>query len=192
MITSKCLLIDFYDSFTFNIASGFYQQNIQCDIVKWDQLDLESLDCSNFDFLVLGPGPGHPNDYLKTHKLIYLLMDKKIPIIGICLGHQILCEFLGGEVRKTEPIHGQSVELKLPKWPEIYELSSHLENGSLVVQRYNSLLAFNCPGLSDDGMFLCDDNLLGLQFHPESIGTPNSYLLFEWLVKWAYNKGLYE
>ncbi|MGE3608160.1 MAG: aminodeoxychorismate/anthranilate synthase component II [Bacteriovoracaceae bacterium] len=170
----KALFIDFDDSFTYNVVQELSEIGIQVELIHWK--DFESL--GKAELLVLGPGPGHPDDYQQIFPMIQNWMSLNLPVMGICLGHQILWRMRGENVvRSKSPSHGQKVHLNLnEKWKKKFNLNSDVE-----VQRYNSLCvplqaALRNPDLEvwavdDEIMISKGKNVLTYQFHPESVGT---------------------
>ncbi len=180
-------LIDFDDSFTFNIYSTLKEifPQVNVDIINKSQAlsYLQILaDTDDDHVVILGPGPGHPKEYKEFYAVISkLLNNKRIYLMGICLGHQLIWNVLGLEVSKgSHPIHGQQVCYRksknnfCPPWLEF----------PLKVQRYNSLavkvsssdiLKFNPTYnffISDGELIMSFSELLvTYQFHPESVGT---------------------
>lgn len=170
----KATFIDFEDSFSFNVVQELVSADFEVEVVNWK--DFETL--PEEGLLVLGPGPGHPDDYQQVFSLIKNWMDGSRPLFGVCLGHQILWRILDEEVvRSKHPTHGQKVQILLPKsWQDFLQLPENV-----FVQRYNSLavLAQSSPRaphlknlIHDDEIIITrGDKILTYQFHPESIGT---------------------
>lgn len=168
----KILIIDFEDSFTYNIASVLYEEVPLCKVVthqdffshKYDEWKKQQ----GRKGIILGPGPGHPEIHRKYFPQIKdLISDENIFVMGICLGHQIIGlmnELTVGPVQNQ--VHGQVVDVQL--------------NGEIKsVQRYNSL------GVFENGVekiSLKWGRGVTYQFHPESIGTDNSLSYFESLL----------
>lgn len=190
----KIQLIDFNDSFAQNIRSELHRFGLRCEILNYSSLGHE-FDFSKRQVIILGPGPGHPDDYKEvTQTLLRQIMGRKnIYLMGICLGHQIILRYLGYEVKRREsPKHGQSRGLNLPKWREL----EHAGDSSrlISVQEYNSLIVLdhqvspkiNHDTFSDNGEILMSrgENFVTYQFHPESVGTSNSGVFFSFLKKW--------
>jgi anthranilate/para-aminobenzoate synthase component II len=166
--------IDFDDSFSYNIIQEVHELGFKVRVLHW--MDFEALPPE--EILILGPGPGHPDDYQRIFPLINEWMAAHRPLFGVCLGHQIYWRLQGESVvRSREPIHGQSVELDLDaEWQDYLRLPEKIR-----VQRYNSLAvpaqaAMRNPLVSnfifqDEVLMTKGKNLLTYQFHPESMGT---------------------
>lgn len=170
----KAFFIDFDDSFTFNVVQELASTNIQCEVIHWR--DVESL--PDEGLLILGPGPGHPDDYQSIFPLIGDWLKARKPFFGICLGHQILWRLMGEDVvRSKDPLHGQRMRLELTDdWKSFLGLATEAW-----VQRYNSLTVLSQASIrnpqfinfiqNDEILITRGENLLTYQFHPESVGT---------------------
>jgi anthranilate/para-aminobenzoate synthase component II len=170
----KATLLDFEDSFTYNVVQELTRLGFEVRVELWS--DFEELPSEGL--LVLGPGPGHPDDYERIFPLLRKWLEEKRPLFGVCLGHQIFWKLNGAEVlRSKEPLHGQKVKLDLsPKWKTWLGVG-----GTVFVQRYNSLAVLSQSAVAPHGVenFVQDDEILiskgpkilTYQFHPESIGT---------------------
>ncbi len=176
------LLIDNYDSFTYNIA--------QCFQMIGSTVHVVCNDVSHIDFipthLVIGPGPGTPSSAGISKELIHTYLNK-IPILGICLGHQCIAEFFGGIVlRAKKPMHG--------KLSKIYHDEKGLFKGMpkpFVATRYHSLIVEkkSFPKELIISAETSDGEIMGLrhkeyalesvQFHPESVTTEKGLTLFQ-------------
>lgn len=170
----KALFIDFDDSFTWNVIQELEIAGFEVTVLHW--MDFETI--SDADLLILGPGPGHPDDYQRIFPVIEEWLKKKRPFFGLCLGHQIFWRIRGENVyRSKEPLHGQRVVLELDsRWQEWLTLPQEVK-----VQRYNSLSVSeevstrnpDIRNLLKDGevMISRGEKILTYQFHPESVGT---------------------
>lgn len=169
----KVRIIDFFDSFTFNIVSEFYTQGIESQVISYkDFLEMPV----NLDIpLLLGPGPGSIEDYQDFYTLFKDNYFEKLPTAGICLGHQFLCHMSGMQVIASKCIvHGDTVEIELNDfWKRIL----NTPETSLDVQRYNSQTVEGRKQdnflYSNDGelMGTLSESFISYQFHPESVGT---------------------
>jgi len=176
-MTRNVLFIDNFDSFTFNLVESF--ERLGCEIVVLrNTIDageaLERAQSSNA-LIVLSPGPGKPRDAGCCLELIALARGK-VPLLGICLGHQAIVEEAGGNVaRAPEPVHGKSSLLDHDGQGPLRGLDAPLTIG-----RYHSLCTRDLPARFQihaqiDGMAMAisdpEARQTGLQFHPESILT---------------------
>ncbi|MFC4024795.1 anthranilate synthase component II [Oceanobacillus longus] len=175
------LLIDNYDSFTYNLFQYFSEQNVDVEVVvvRNDKISINEIKKMNPEAIIISPGPGLPNKAgicLDTVKEFYT----SIPIFGICLGHQVIGEALGGKVRPAKQIkHGKTSLVSHNECGAFKYLQSPAE-----VMRYHSYV-IDQEDFPDELEIVArsiDDNeimavkhykypLYGLQFHPESIGT---------------------
>jgi anthranilate/para-aminobenzoate synthase component II len=167
----SALFLDFEDSFTFNVVQELNELGLDVKVINWSEFSGKE----SADLLVLGPGPGHPEEYNSIYPAISSWLTQGKKIFGVCLGHQILWHLKGRIVTRCEvPVHGQKVLLQLnPFWRNWLE-----QRGEVWVQRYNSLsikASEDLPGenFSQDGEVLIsrDGQTISYQFHPESLGT---------------------
>ena len=172
------LLIDNYDSFTYNLYQ-YFSVFVDIVVVKNDDSNLLTEDLTKYEALILSPGPGKPSDAGFMPKVIEKYYDK-MPIFGICLGHQALIEFFGGKiVLAPEVKHGKISMVKHSENNLFLNFSNPIE-----VMRYHSLVAEKAhfpKTLQIEAESLEDETIqafkhinlpiFGVQFHPESIGT---------------------
>lgn len=187
----KTLIIDNYDSFTYNLLHYVEKYTQEVEVWRNDAFKLE--DVQAFDSIILSPGPGLPKDAGLMMDVIDLYHRSK-NILGICLGHQALYEYFGGKLKNLkEVIHGEAVETYLYKnRSSIFdELPKTIQSG-----RYHSYVAHK-EYLPEDLEIIASDikgeiqgiihknyELLGLQFHPESILTDfGEQMIKNWLIK---------
>ena len=174
------LLIDNYDSFTYNLVQ--YIRNIGEELVVFrnDQITLEQISEINPDYILLSPGPGNPSTAGICLKLVERFYQE-IPIFGVCLGQQIIAEAFGGIVKKAkQPMHGKTSMITHDKRSVFDGLPSPLK-----VTRYHSLVVDEATlpsclvitARTEDGEIMAlrhsDYPVEGVQFHPESIMTEN-------------------
>lgn len=180
------LLIDNFDSFTYNIVHAIEKQGVDVHVVRNNTISVEGCLEINPDSLLIGPGPGTPKDS-GISPLLIKQFKESIPILGVCLGMQLIAELFGGQVIQspTGPMHG--------KTSRIYHTNkgvfSDLEQG-FVATRYHSLVVERCSlpdnleitAETEDGEIMGlahkDFPLQGVQFHPESILTQEGDKLF--------------
>lgn len=172
------LLIDALDSFTYNLVQAFETLGASVQVVRHDAITLAAARALRPEAVVLSPGPGHPTD--SPAHMALAGSDWGIPLLGVCLGHQALAAASGGQVvRAVEPLHGEATPLE----HEGRDLFEGLPQG-LSVGRYHSLIVdpaslpdcWRVTGRSPGGeiMAMAHRRLprWGVQFHPESILTP--------------------
>ena len=171
----KAILIDFDDSFTFNLVQFFEKLEIKISVFHWSKVS--EINLSKYKLVIIGPGPGKPNDYKNIFKFLKpLITFEGIKVIGVCLGHQILLSLFGEEIsRLKHPIHGQSKEIVLNSY-----FSNLFEVRTIKTQFYNSLYFDYFKIRFQKGEFqnykkmvviFKYKNVFSMQFHPESIGT---------------------
>ena len=181
------LLIDNYDSFSYNLFQLIGEVNSDITVFRNDKITIEEISDLNPDAIILSPGPGKPKDAGICVDAVKEFHDK-IPILGVCLGHQSICEALGGTVSHAKRLmHGKSSMISLDYDFIFKELPSEISVG-----RYHSLslVEDSLPDsleiiskAKDDGEIMAvkhkDYNVYGLQFHPESILTPDGLTIIE-------------
>lgn len=181
------VLIDNYDSFTYNLVQYIGALEPDIRVIRNDACTPEEIEAMRPDAIVISPGPGKPSEAGICIEAIRYFKDK-IPILGVCLGHQAICEAFGGTVSYAkELMHGKS------SMAQIKEASPLFRNigTEMQVARYHSLAAIqdSLPGElkvtaeTDDGEVMAvehrDYPVYGLQFHPESVLTPKGMTLIE-------------
>jgi anthranilate synthase component 2 len=188
MKKTKILLIDNYDSFSYNL----YQYIGEIAIEKWgdsghdlkvirnDELTIDEIKKYAPDYLIISPGPGRPADAGIIEDAI-LEFGKSIPVLGVCLGHQAICEAYGATITYASTLmHGKqsiaSLDCECPLFAGLV--------GNILIARYHSLVAdpgtlpacLKVTARTDDGEIMAvshkEYRVHGLQFHPESILTP--------------------
>ena len=174
---TKIFIVDFEDSFTFNIASVLYE--FETNIMVVSHLDFFSINyLKGIDkniAVILGPGPGSPDSYSHYFSFIKELKNNdRIFLMGICLGHQILGLIDGLLVKASRfPTHGGQVVI-------------NFANEDLIVQRYNSLAIFEAHDDVNEINYRQWPRGISYQFHPESVGTEKQALFFKDLVKFIH------
>lgn len=175
------LLIDNFDSFTFNLYQYLGELGEKVNVYRNNQLTLEQIKEVNPKAIILSPGPGKPEDAGICIELIQTFFQK-IPILGICLGHQAIGAAFGGEIIRAELIkHGKTSMIShngdglfngLPSPLEVMRYHSLIiEKSSIPVQLQN--IAQSIDDQEIMAIKHCQYPVFGLQFHPESIGTPS-------------------
>ena len=180
------LLLDNYDSFTYNVYQLLSSLGASVEVIRNDQITVEEIVRRGYEAVVISPGPGVPAEAGITEELISQLKGK-LPILGICLGHQAIGEVFGGKVvgageivhGKTSPLrhNGKGLYAGLPQnipvgryhslivdresLPDCLEITSELDNGMIMGLRYREY------------------DIQGMQFHPESILTPDGHVMMK-------------
>jgi anthranilate synthase component II len=172
----RLVMIDNYDSFTYNLVQLFYEFDLEVMVFRHDGIDLAGIAALNPDWLCISPGPKAP-EQAGISKIAIAHFYRQIPILGVCLGHQALNEVFGGAtVRAPVPVHG--------KRQQVFHQGQGLFKGlpsPFGAARYHSLMAVpNSPELevtakTGDGVIMGLQHrtfpLHGVQFHPESFLT---------------------
>ncbi|AIT09559.1 anthranilate synthase subunit II [Candidatus Francisella endociliophora] len=188
---ANIIFIDNFDSFSYNLVDELKVLGNNVEVFRnnlYIEVLLDKINSTENPIVVISPGPGNPSNAGCIVNLISLIKGK-VPIIGICLGHQAIIEAYGGIVsHANEIVHGKTARVKLIN----HKIFEGLES-PLTVARYHSLVAIKVPtGLesiaevNDLVMAVVDDKnkVCGLQFHPESIMTIHGSKLLDNIVKW--------
>jgi anthranilate synthase/aminodeoxychorismate synthase-like glutamine amidotransferase len=183
---ARILLIDNYDSFTYNVVQAFAALGADVMVYRNDMLDVATALTLDATHLVISPGPGKPDDAGVSLAMIDAFADKT-PVLGICLGHQCLVQSLGGNIVRAERLMHGKTSAVTHNGGELFErLSSPFEAG-----RYHSLcadvaslpaeLVVTAQTARGEIMGVRHQTLAleGVQFHPESILTPEGDMLME-------------
>ncbi len=186
------LVIDNYDSFTYNIVQYLGQLGEKIKIIRNDAFEIDQLAQMKLKAIVLSPGPGHPVDAGCTCEVIKKY-SKHIPMLGVCLGHQAIGAVEGAEVGKAnEQLHGKLSKIQLKHNPLFDGLPKNIH-----VVRYHSLVIDQRSIPSNLEVISIDDKgevmaiahrtnpTYGVQFHPESISTEGGLKIFENFIKIA-------
>ena len=187
----KILLIDNYDSFTYNLYHYLLSLRCEVEVVRNDKINSKDILRRKYKKIVISPGPGTPNQAGNCLKIVKDL-SKRIPILGVCLGHQIIGQAFGAKIINAKKImHGKTSRI------------SHKKNGifkgvknNLLGTRYHSLI-IDKKTLNKDFLITAETkdhiimgimhkkyNLHGVQFHPESISTKEGMKLIKNFLKY--------
>ena len=185
------LLIDNYDSFSYNLYQLVGCINPDIRVIRNDELTIEEIEALSPSHIIISPGPGKPADAGICEECI-IHFAGKLPILGVCLGHQAICEAFGGVVDHAGALmHGKASIATLDTENEIFKGLESREQ----VARYHSLSAkeetlpscLKVIARTDDGEVMAvshsDYAILGLQFHPESILTPDGNIMLDNFLK---------
>lgn len=183
MICAMLMMIDNYDSFTYNLVQYCGQAGAQVSVYRNDAVSVDDIIALSPDGIILSPGPGHPHDAGVCVSLLKTLIatQSDIPVLGVCLGHQALALACGGDITHADqPIHGKTS----PVTHTGSGLFAHMPD-SFAVTRYHSLIAaraslpdtLTITAQTEDGVIMGLEHtsrpLASVQFHPESIATEN-------------------
>ena len=174
----RVLVIDNYDSFTYNLVQYLGEMDAEVDVVRNDVKTAEELLDGGYDRVVVSPGPCTPNEAGVSVSAIRTFAEAGVPVLGVCLGHQAMVQAFGGTVIQAEPVHGKGAEIN----HDGRTIYAGLPN-PITVGRYHSLIAG--PNLPDElevtsrlesivmGVRHVELPAEGVQFHPESVLTPH-------------------
>ena len=181
----RVLVVDNYDSFTYNLVQYLGELGAELDVVRNDAAEVDALVGGGYDRVVVSPGPCTPNEAgISVEVMRRLPEEAGVRTLGVCLGHQSLAQAFGGKVVRHVPVHGKATEITHDGTGLFAGLPS-----PLVVGRYHSLVVD--PDLPDclqpiaegGGVLMAMRHrelpVTGVQFHPESVLTPDGKRLLE-------------
>lgn len=191
------LLIDNYDSFSYNLFQLIGNINSDIQVSRNDKITIEEISDLNPECIILSPGPGKPENAGICIDIVKEFHDR-IPILGVCLGHQAICAAFGGEISHAKRLmHGKSSDISLD-----YDFIFKGLPSEINVGRYHSLSLVEdtlpdeleiISKARDDREIMAvkhkDYNVYGLQFHPESILTPDGLTIMENFLE-KVNRGI--
>lgn len=172
------LVIDNYDSFTFNLVQYIKQLEEEVLVIRNDRTTIEEIEKLNPEYIVISPGPGNPDQAGLSLEVVEKF-HKHIPILGVCLGHQVIAQFFGATISMaTKPMHGKASVINHDGKTIFANISK-----TITVTRYHSLIVepetfpscLEVSATSEKGEIMAirhkQYNVEGVQFHPESILT---------------------
>jgi para-aminobenzoate synthetase component 2 len=171
------LLIDNYDSFTYNLAHLFGELGVEVLVRRNDEITIEEIETLAPSQLVISPGPGRPEDAGVSEAAVVALAGR-VPMLGVCLGHQAIVSAFGGEIGRAQAlVHGKSTAVSHDGRGIFAGMPEGFEAG-----RYHSLAATSVPDCLEVSATAADGEVMavrhlelrvdGVQFHPESVLTP--------------------
>ena len=185
------LVIDNYDSFTYNLVQYLGELGAEMKVIRNDELTVDQIESEvRPERILISPGPGTPDDAGISLDTIKRFAGK-IPILGVCLGHQAIGQHFGGKVvRAPEPVHGKPVEVRHDGRTIFNEIDGEFTAGryhSLVVERESLPECLEISAESPDGLIMAIRHrelpIEGVQFHPESILTEHGHELLRNFLK---------
>jgi anthranilate synthase component 2 len=185
-------MIDNYDSFTYNIVQYCLELGADLKVIRNDELTVDEIEALNPEKIIISPGPATPNEAGVSLEVIERFKDK-VPILGICLGHQSIAQSFGGKVvRAKQMMHGKTSKVArsgecaiFDKMPEIFTATRY---HSLIVEKESLPDAIEPTAYSEDdheimALKVKDRPIYGVQFHPESIMSEFGYEILENFLK---------
>lgn len=185
----KIVIIDNYDSFTFNLSHLLTELGVKTTVLRNDQFELSDLE--PYTKIVLSPGPGIPSEAGLLTDVIRTYAGKK-PILGVCLGHQAIGEVFGAQLQNLSDVfHGVATPCHIvADDPMFGGLANEITVGryhSWVVSNANLPDCLEVTAVSDEGYIMAlrhrQFNIRGIQFHPESVLTPDGKRM---ILNWLY------
>ena len=185
------LVIDNYDSFTYNLVQYLGELGAEMEVYRNDEITVEEIENDlQPEKILISPGPGTP-DSAGVSLDVLREFGERLPILGVCLGHQAIGQIFGGKVvRAPEPIHGKPVEIRHDGKTIFADLPQNFEAGryhSLIVERDYLPDCLEISATSPDGLIMGlrhkTYKIEGVQFHPESILTPEGKKLLQNFLK---------
>lgn len=186
----KIVIIDNYDSFTYNLSHLVKEMGVQVTVYRNDKFQLEELE--EFDKIILSPGPGIPEEAGLLLDVIRTYAGRK-PILGVCLGHQAIGQVFGGKLTNLRdvyhgvetPVHIISQDYIFDTLPDTFQVGRY---HSWVVDTENFPSCLEITSVSDEGYIMSlrhrEYDIKGIQYHPESVLTPNGRIILQnWLKK---------
>ena len=174
----KIILIDNYDSFTFNLYHYLSSLKVNVDVIRNDQITSNEILKNKYNKIVISPGPGNPNQSGNCLKIVKSLY-KIIPILGVCLGHQIIGQVFGSKIVQAKRLmHGKTSKIISKKTSILKNLPKTFEATryhSLIIDKKTLSKDLEITAETKDGLIMGirhkKYNVHGVQFHPESIKT---------------------
>jgi len=195
----KFLIIDNYDSFVYNLAQILGELGVNSDVIRNDKISIEAIKAKNYDAIIISPGPGTPEEkkYFGICNDVITKLGPTVPILGVCLGHQGIIHCFGGKVVNAGHVrHGKTSPIKHYEDPIFKDVKNPFQ-----ATRYHSLVgdktiipnSLKITAMAeDDGEIMGVSHktylIEGVQFHPESIMTPEGKKILENFVKMVKKK----
>ena len=194
----KFLIIDNYDSFVYNLAQILGELGINSDVIRNDKITINGIKEKKYDAIIISPGPGTPEEkkYFGICSDVITKLGPTIPILGVCLGHQGIIHCFGGKVVNAGNVrHGKTSPIKHYEDPIFKDV-----NNPFQATRYHSLVgdktiipnSLKITAMAEDdgevmGVRHINYPIVGVQFHPESIMTPEGKKILKNFIKMVKN-----
>jgi len=186
----KIILIDNYDSFTFNLYNYLSSLKVNVDVIRNDQINSKEILKKRYNKIVISPGPGNPDQSGNCLKIVKSLY-KKIPILGVCLGHQIIGQIFGSKIVQARKLmHGKTSKIiskktgVLKNLPKTFDATRY---HSLIIDKKSLSKDLEITAETKDGLIMGIQHkkyqVHGVQFHPESIKTKIGIKILKNFVK---------
>ena len=182
------LMIDNYDSFTYNIVQYCLELGADLKVIRNDELSIDEIRALNPEKIILSPGPATPNEAGVCLDVVNELQGE-FPILGICLGHQTIAQSFGGDVvRAKNMMHGKTSQMNVTQKTAIFkDMPEHFISTryhSLVVDKATLPDTITATAFSDDdseimALEIKDKDIYGVQFHPESIMSEHGHTILK-------------
>ena len=188
---TKILLIDNYDSFTYNLYHYVSSFDKNVDVKRNDKISSKDIIINKYKKIIISPGPGNPNQAGNCIQIVKHFYNK-IPILGVCLGHQIIGQVFGCKIVQAKKLmHGKTSKIRsldlgiLKKLPKTFEATRY---HSLIIDKKSLSKDLMITAYSEDlvimGIMHKKYNVHGVQFHPESIKTPIGMRILNNFIKY--------
>ena len=182
------LMIDNYDSFTYNIVQYCLELGADLKVIRNDELSVEEIEKLNPEKIIISPGPATPDDAGVCLEVIEYFADKK-PIFGICLGHQSIAQVFGAEViRAKNMMHGKTSKISVCKETEIFSdiptefTQTRYHSLTVSKEKLPNIVVPTSYSMDDEEIMsieIKDKNIYGVQFHPESIMSEHGFKILD-------------
>ena len=187
----KILLIDNYDSFTFNLFHYLSSLKVKVDVIRNDKITSKEIVRKKYNKIVISPGPGNPNQSGNCLKIVKSL-HKTIPIFGVCLGHQIIGQIFGSKIIQAKKLmHGKTSKIISRRTGILKDLPKNFEATryhSLIIDKKTLSKDLEITAETKDGIIMGIKNkkynVHGVQFHPESIKTKLGLRILKNFIKY--------
>ena len=194
----KVLLIDNYDSFTFNLYHYISSLDVKVDVIRNDKISAKDIKKNKYNKIVISPGPGNPNQSGNCINILKSL-HKEMPFLGVCLGHQIIGQVFGSKIIQAKKLmHGKISRIKskkigiLKNLPKTFEATRY---HSLIIDKKTLSNSLEITAETEDGLIMGVQhkiyNIHGVQFHPESIKTKLGMKILKNFISYWLNEKNY-